>query len=124
MQSRTILVVDDEWLIRNIIHRTLERHGFTVVTACNGEEALTMLEQFQKSLGESIDLVITDLHMPVMDGHQLIAKMRERNYEVKLLVISGKDSDRRPELETQGILFLPKPFFPITLLKKVHELLG
>ena len=84
--NRTALVVDDSMLIRHTVCRWLEEHGFTVQAACNGEEALRLL-----SLGHP-DLIITDLQMPGMSGHELIDVIKNdpTKAHIPIVVLSGK----------------------------------
>lgn len=80
------LVVDDSMLIRHTVCRFLEDRGFSVESATNGVEALEMLKDFTP------DVIITDLQMPKMDGHQLIEvlKSRPNTAQIPIVVLAGK----------------------------------
>ncbi len=79
-----ILVVEDEFLIRTMLAEMLREAGFTVVTACDGDEALAMISSV------ILDLIITDVRMPgSIDGIQLVAKVRESHKDLPIIVTSG-----------------------------------
>lgn len=118
-----ILVVDDEPAVCNILRRTLERAGHEVLEAADGEAAMQVCGSRQ------VDLVITDLFMPNMDGLQLIVKLREESPGVKIIAISGSVYEGRPKfLEIAGrmesVITLTKPFTPDELNGAVKESLG
>lgn len=123
-KGELILVVDDERHIREMTMTMLKRAGYRVLVAADGAEAAAV---FAQRAGE-IRLVITDLHMPNLDGAMLGRALRRINPGAKLLVVSGMSSslgprpDYRPEEFADA--FLHKPFKPEALLTKVHELLG
>lgn len=103
-----ILIVDDEPLIRSTIRAVLEHDGHDVTEAEDGLIALDLCK------ANPIDLVITDLFMPVMDGLELIVQLREEIPDVKVVAISGAMYDKRPRfLEIAGrmesVITLAKP---------------
>jgi two-component system cell cycle sensor histidine kinase/response regulator CckA len=114
---KTVLVVDDEELIRALTARTLQEAGYRVLTASNGYEALKLLTQ----LVGSVDLLVIDLRMPGMSGEQLADRVRQCVPAALLLFMSGYSS---PE-ETGSLPgpFLAKPFSHADLLNNVHQLL-
>jgi PAS domain S-box-containing protein len=117
----TILLVEDEALVRDIGTQALRLQGYTVLAAEDGEEALQVLRQHP---GE-IDLVVTDLVMPVMGGRELADRLHKTHPHLKVLFISGYTDDtivRRGILEP-GAAFIQKPFTPTDLARKVRELL-
>jgi CheY-like chemotaxis protein len=120
--SETVLVVEDESAVRNAIRRILTGHGYTVLEARHGAEALQMLDHPARP----IDLIITDVVMPEMDGRELIAKLQERNVEAKLLVISGYDAQGAltREMLPAGAHFLSKPFSVEALLHSARAALN
>lgn len=83
--SETLLVVEDESVLRNLLRRILGNHGYTVIEAANGEEALQRLEQHQ---GE-VHLLITDMVMPTMGGEELVERLKRSGKELKVLFMSG-----------------------------------
>jgi two-component system, cell cycle sensor histidine kinase and response regulator CckA len=112
--SETILVVDDEFSLRNIAQVALERHGYRVLTATDGEDALGVLAS-----SEPIDLVLTDVIMPRMGGHDLSRRVRDRWPSVRVLLMSGYDHRASPEA---GVV-IQKPFSTQSLLGAVRRAL-
>lgn len=122
-KGELILVVDDERHIRDMTMTILTRNGYRVILAADGAEAAVVFAQ----RAAEIRLVITDLHMPNLDGAMLGRALRRINPSARLLVVSGLTSslgtraEARPEEFADA--FLHKPFKPEALLAKVQELL-
>lgn len=117
----TILLVEDEPMVREIARRTLEMSGYKVLEAANGRDALDVVAQEQGS----IDLVLTDVIMPQMGGRELAAHLTSRLPLTKILYMSGYTDHALTHngiLET-NIAFLEKPFTPDTLSRRVRDLL-
>ena len=115
--SETILLVDDEPAVRSFAAYVLRDFGYTVLEARNGMEAL----RISASAGV-IDLVVTDLVMPQMNGKELVNKLTEAKPDVRALYVTGyADPDRGHE--TDSSLLLLKPFSPEDLGRKVREIL-
>ena len=114
-----VLVVDDEAPIREAIVRTLEAHNYRCYTAEDGTDALALY--FER---REIDIVITDLHMGMMDGVTLVRSLRKLNAGVKVIVSSGHiQKDSQAALEGLGVkTLLEKPYTADKLLKSVKEL--
>ena len=112
-----ILVVDDEAPIRLSLRAVLERHGYRVLTASDGAEALSVFLQHR----DSVRVVLTDVMMPVMGGIPLIRALRVASKNLNILAMSGlQDSAQRGELEASGVLtVLQKPCSPEDLLAAV-----
>ena len=119
--SETILVVDDEKMLRSVTSRMLTRSGFRVFTAATGEEALRMLEE-QKL---EVDLLITDVVMPGMAGPRLANEVRRRFPAVRILFMSGYTDDTvlRHGVDAKLVHFIDKPFTILTLAAKVRDCL-
>jgi PAS domain S-box-containing protein len=118
---RTILLVEDESLIRESSVEFLTRAGFDVIAAASGEEAL---ESIKKRPGK-LDLLITDIALPKMSGPELAATIAEKHPQVKVLLISGHPGDwvlQQPGMEKNA--FLAKPFSFSALRKRTFDLLG
>ena len=114
--GETVLVVDDEPGIREIAARTLRRAGYEVVTARDGEDALARWRTAEK-----VNLVLTDLMMPVMDGEHLVRELRRLDPGVRVLCSSGLATQASAP---QGERFLPKPYTAEMLLASVREALA
>ena len=117
-ELKKILVVDDEEPVREVLCRILEVN-YEVVEAKDGNDA------YQKYKEESIDLVITDMIMPGMNGSELFRKIRELNPDAKVYFISGYTGDEDIEqLINEGALgIIEKPFTPSEIREKVNEVL-
>jgi two-component system cell cycle sensor histidine kinase/response regulator CckA len=114
----TILLVEDEQGLRELNKRGLESRGFTVLTAANGVEAVALLEQ----RGGEVDLVVSDVVMPEMDGPTLLKEVRKRNPELKMIFVSGYAEDAfEKNLPEGGFKFLAKPFTLKQLVAVVKE---
>src|SRR6476660_3816080 len=110
-----ILVVDDDEGARDIVSMLLRSAGHEIVTAANGAEAVAVYRSFAKQ----IDLVITDINMPVMDGIQAILRIRMTRPDAKFICMTGNPEADCPE----GLVLLNKPFSPEKLLLAVKQLL-
>jgi signal transduction histidine kinase/serine/threonine protein kinase len=119
--AATVLVVDDDEMLRSMIVRALESVGYGVLSAADGPDALSLVD----ALDGLLDLVITDLHMPEMDGVQLADALLTRDPDVKLLFISGIELDEAQvqELRDRNGTFMAKPFDEFVLLDKVAVML-
>jgi PAS domain S-box-containing protein len=117
----TIVVVEDEKDVRFIIAETLRRKGYRVMEAINGE---TALEICKKNLGR-IDLLLTDVVMPRMNGVQLARKVKSLWPELKVMYMSGYADEEiiQQNIVKDGVTFIQKPFVPAFLLQKVREVL-
>jgi two-component system cell cycle sensor histidine kinase/response regulator CckA len=115
----TILLVEDEEGLRSLNARGLRSRGYTVVEASNGIEALDALEE----RNGAIDLVVSDVVMPEMDGPTLLRKMRARNPDLKIIFVSGyaEDAFAKSLEENEKFDFLAKPFALSALVAKVKE---
>jgi two-component system cell cycle sensor histidine kinase/response regulator CckA len=115
----TILLVEDEEGLRSLNARGLRSRGYTVIEASNGLEALDALEERDGA----IDLVVSDVVMPEMDGPTLLRKMRGRNPDLKIIFVSGyaEDAFAKSLEENEKFDFLAKPFALSALVAKVKE---
>ena len=120
--SETVLLVEDEPLVREAAAEVLRAQGYKVLEAANGVEAVRLAET---SADETIDLVLTDVVMPLMGGRELVGPIRGSHPEAAVLYTSGYTDDagvRRSILEDSGT-FMQKPFTPSVLTHKVREAL-
>jgi two-component system cell cycle sensor histidine kinase/response regulator CckA len=118
----TVLLVEDEDAVRAFGARALKNKGYNVLEANSGEAALEVLNDG----GETVDLLITDVVMPRLDGPSLVRKVRESRPDMPVIFISGyaEDSFRQRLGREAGIHFLPKPFSLKELAGKVKEVMG
>ncbi|HEY6803248.1 MAG TPA: PAS domain S-box protein [Pyrinomonadaceae bacterium] len=119
--QETILLVEDEEMVRNLSREILEMNGYRVLTACDGQQAARLCE----SIDEQIDLMVTDVVMPQMSGRQLSEVVAKQRPEMAVLYMSGYTDDAivRHGVLDDGMPFLQKPFTPDALARKVRELL-
>jgi CheY-like chemotaxis protein len=119
--TETLLLVEDEAAVRSSVRRLLEWHGYTVLEARNGAEALRIYEGHE----EAIDLVLTDVAMPEMGGHELVERLRARRPDLRVLFMSGYaerafiSNGSMPA----GTGYLEKPFTVETLMRRLREVL-
>jgi two-component system cell cycle sensor histidine kinase/response regulator CckA len=119
--TETLLLVEDEAAVRSSARRLLERHGYTVIEARHGADALRIIEAGD----QAVDLVITDVVMPEMGGRELVERLRTRHPGVKVLFMSGY-SERA--VASDGVMppgtgFVEKPFTIEQLTRRTRELL-
>jgi two-component system, cell cycle sensor histidine kinase and response regulator CckA len=115
----TILLVEDEEGLRSLNARGLRSRGYTVIEASNGIEALEALDEKDGA----VDLVVSDVVMPEMDGPTLLRAMRKRNPNLKIIFVSGyaEDAFAKSLEENEKFDFLAKPFALSALVAKVKE---
>ena len=117
--SGTVLLVEDETMVRTVAERALARHGYTVFSAENGEEALEILGR------EKVDLMISDVVMPTMDGPATVRAARKTHPELPILFISGYAEEQlRKSIDIPNVAFLAKPFSVQELAETVREVLA
>jgi CheY-like chemotaxis protein len=114
-----ILVVDDDEHVRAVVTRLLRSEGYEIIEAANGKEALECVEQ----AGGGIDLVITDLVMPVMGGREFVEEMHRRYPDIEAIWISGhpRENEFIDSTSALNMPFLQKPIAPNLLLETVQE---
>jgi two-component system, cell cycle sensor histidine kinase and response regulator CckA len=119
--SETLLLVEDEAAVRSSSRRLFERHGYSVIEARHGADALRIMEE----LGRPVDLVVTDLVMPEMGGREMVERLRTRHPAIKVLFMSGY-SERA--VTSDGMMppdtgFVEKPFTVEQLMQRTREIL-
>jgi two-component system cell cycle sensor histidine kinase/response regulator CckA len=119
--SETILVTEDEPMLRSLVRITLEEHGYQVLAVDGVREAAELMDRRE----QPIDLLLTDVVMPGMSGRELADRMRAARPETKVLFMSGYTDDAvvRHGVLHEGAAFLQKPFSPTVLARKVREVL-
>lgn len=107
-EKRTILLIDDIEENREILKRRLEKEGFSVMTACNGQEGLDAMEQ------DKFNLIMTDLNMPVMDGHTFLKTIKadSRFANIPIIILTALDETGTiiKNLRAGACGYLTKPF--------------
>ncbi len=120
--KETVLVVEDETAVRELVTRVLRAQGYLVLEASNGAEAIRVAEAYAPAV---IDLLLTDVVMPELGGQAAAAQISTRNSSMKVLFISGYTDSaivHHGRLK-EGVAFLHKPFTPAMLTRKVREVL-
>jgi two-component system cell cycle sensor histidine kinase/response regulator CckA len=118
----TILLVEDEEAVRSFAARALRMRGYNVLEASGGEEALEIV----KRDGDKIELIITDVVMPMMDGPTMVRHVKALKPDLRVIFMSGyaEEAFRRNDQNSENIHFLPKPFGLKQLAAKVKEVLA
>ncbi len=115
----TILIVEDEVMVRAVAERALARHGYTVLTAENGEAALEILAR-----EDQVDMMISDVVMPTMDGPTTVRAARKMHPKLPILFISGYAEEQlRKSIDIPNVAFLAKPFSVQQLAETVRDTL-
>ena len=121
--AQTILVVDDSPTVVKFVSFSLKNGGYNVVTACDGMDAVEKIS----NMSEDVDLVITDLNMPNLDGYRLIQTLRqnEKHQKTPIIILTSKteEEDRRQGMEVGADSYLVKPFKSSLLLSEVARYL-
>jgi two-component system cell cycle sensor histidine kinase/response regulator CckA len=118
IRGKVVLLVDDEPSVRTFVKAILHREGFQTIEAGDGIQGFNVVQEF----GGEIDLILTDIKMPRMDGVSLAQSARELYPNMPVLFMSAyTDPIKKP---LQGYVFLNKPFLPQTLVQAVRNLIG
>lgn len=119
--SETILVVEDQFNIRELISKSLQERGYQVIKAINGEDALDKFNKYKKH----VHLLLTDVIMPQISGPDLAKQLLIKNPELKVIFMSGYADTAIAQMGVLDIdkVFIKKPFSPIELLHNISELL-
>ena len=120
--GEVILLVEDEPGVRSLALLSLSKAGYNVLAASNGREAL----QVAVKHGQPIELVLTDMIMPIMGGPELVTTLRPKYPDMKILFTSGYTDDAviRHDLFEGTVSFIQKPYSPTTLVQKVRQVLN
>jgi CheY-like chemotaxis protein len=120
-RSASILVVEDDELLRPMIVRVLRRNGYTTLEARNSIEA----EEGALAYGKVVDLLLVDVGLPSVSGPEVVARLKQRWPAAKVLFMSGFGRQVLAERGVQpGPGLLEKPFAPLTLLERIEAILG
>jgi two-component system chemotaxis response regulator CheY len=119
--GKTILIVDDSESIREVVSFTLENEGYDVLVGVDGKDALKFLD------GKDIDLIITDLHMPEMDGIELIKEVRKMDKYTRvpiLFLTTESQAAKKMEAKEAGATgWIIKPFVPAKLIAAINKVI-
>ncbi len=116
----TILLVEDDPAVREVMRRILSMYGYTVLSANNADEGIRLFEQHE----DVISLLLTDVSMPGMDGHELAYRLAERHPGLKTIFISGYNSAAfKAGSHDPNFAYLQKPFTLESLACKVREVI-
>jgi two-component system, cell cycle sensor histidine kinase and response regulator CckA len=115
-----VLIVDDEQSSRFVIAAILRKAGYETVEVRNGYEALHLLA----SESDSIALVISDIHIPQMDGLRLLEEIKRRYPTLLVMIVSGRAQSAIEARARGAVSYLPKPFSRHQLLSVVHDVAG
>jgi len=119
VSSGTVLIVDDDDGVRTVATLSLERAGFRVVTACDGEEGMTLMQQ----RGADFDVVLLDMTMPRLSGADTFTLIRQARPELPIVLTSGYTEPEVGSRFTPDQIagFLQKPFTPATLVRTIQD---
>ena len=119
--TETLLLVEDETVVRGLSRRALQSAGYEVLEAASPREALRVAERHEGT----IHLIVTDVVMPELSGPALVQRLTARHTEAKVLFMSGYTADvlAPHHFSDRNVAFLAKPFTPVILVKKVREVL-
>jgi two-component system, cell cycle sensor histidine kinase and response regulator CckA len=117
----TVLVVEDEAVVRQLVKRGLEASGYTVIEAANGVQALALCAAGTAT----IHLVVTDVVMPGLGGRELVARLHEKHPALRVLYMSGYTDDGvvHHGVSNEEVAFIQKPFTIRALARKVRQVL-
>jgi len=120
--GHTLLLAEDDDVVRDLTVRMLKARGYTVLAAPDGATALALAEQHR----EKVDLLVTDVVMPTMSGSALGARLAATMPDLKILYVSGylAPPDGPSDLVNANVAFLGKPFTADELASKIRELIG
>jgi CheY-like chemotaxis protein len=118
-RSVTILIVEESVVLRELLQRALERHGFSVLCTADGAEALRWSDRHDGT----IEILVTDIVLPGLNGLELSKRIREARPETKVVLITDF-GDQFPELREYCAGILGKPFLPSELVRKVDDILN
>ena len=119
--SETVLLVEDEESMHFLAKSFLEMNGYSVLSAFNGQEAVELFEQRR----ESIDLVLSDMGLPRLNGLEAVKRMKSLRPDLKVILASGFiDPNQQGEIEKAGItLVIQKPYNPVSILRSIRTML-
>ena len=121
LPRHTVLAVEDDDLIRTLLEDTLRELGYRTITAANGQEALAALE-----VHKDIDLLVTDVRMPLLNGVDLVTQARQSQPDLRVIYVTGHVPDHllpRVQVDTKTVLVM-KPFSMARFRETVESMIG
>ncbi len=120
--GKTILLAEDDSLVRELVHEYLKDHGYKLIVAESGQAALDASKQY----AGDIDLLLSDFQMPNMDGITLAERISASRPDTKTLLMSGYTGDtvRLSKGAHAAPAFIQKPFMPLDLLERIERLIA
>jgi len=119
--TKKILIVDDSESIREVVSFTLENEGYDILVGVDGKDALKFLD------GSAIDLIITDLHMPIMNGIELIKEIRKmdayKRIPILFLTTESQAAKKMEAKEAGATGWIIKPFVPAKLIAAINKVI-
>jgi CheY-like chemotaxis protein len=117
----TILLVEDEKSMLNLLEKILVRHGYRLLAAADGETALNIYRRNR----ETIDVVLLDIDLPKVAGRDVLLKIKNENPDVKVVIASGYlEPELKSEIDRAGVkYFLPKPYRPDEVVRTLQSLI-
>ncbi len=117
--KKKILIVDDDPRVREILSLYLEKEGFTIKTACSGEEALSLIRK------ERMDLIILDIMLPGIEGWEVCRVLRNEDLQVPVLMLTARtgDYDKIIGLDLGADDYVEKPFNPVEIMARIRAIL-
>jgi CheY-like chemotaxis protein len=117
--GQTVLLVEDEEMLLDLLATLLEEHGYKVLTAHDGQQAVDIYKQF----GEGISIVLSDMGLPKLGGWEVFRLMKEMNPNVRCILASGYfDPELRMQMVKEGAVdFVQKPYVPNVILARISE---
>lgn len=119
-----IMVVDDSPTVVKFVSFSLKKSGYDVITACDGMDAIEKIS----SHPNPVDLIITDLNMPNVDGYELIATLRKNSKykDIPIIILSSEEdeADKQKGSEAGASSYLVKPFKSAVLIREISKFLG
>jgi two-component system, cell cycle sensor histidine kinase and response regulator CckA len=112
---RTCLVVDDDSAMRRFVRTILDRQGFQILEALNGVQGLHLVEK----LGDALDLIVSDIHMPNGDGLTFVSTVRQTYPTIPIVLMSGSAGSHQHIIPRPMFEFLQKPFTPAQLIEVI-----
>lgn len=116
----TILLIEDDEVIRDLYRKIFEFRGYRVIEAVDGNDGI---EKFLEHRND-ISLLVTDVMMPGKNGREAYEEIIKTNSDVKIIFTSGYNSELTKQLQDEGFHYLKKPFSPEELLQRIAEVLG